>query len=118
MLFAGCGGHSSANRRTADANAQTQTISDRAVPGAPRTPKWLRLRVWGIAAGLGDPDPAKIVVSLNVQQGGRTVHRVWMRGHFTCDVCAWSGGVRARLAGYTFDARTHETVRATLIGGG
>jgi hypothetical protein len=116
-FLAGCGGHSSANRRTADTNTQVRPISDGAVPGAPRTPKWLRLRIWSIASGLGDPHPAKIAVTLNVEQRGRTADRVWMRGHFTCDSCTWSGTMHARLAGYTFDAQTHQTVSVSLSGG-
>jgi hypothetical protein len=74
------------------------------------------LRIWSIASGLGDPHPAKIEVTLNVRQRGRTVDRVWMRGHFTCRNCIRSGDVRARLVGYTFDARTHETLSVSLRG--
>jgi hypothetical protein len=96
---------------------RTLTVSARSIPGAPQAPRWLRVEIWRIAAGLGDPHPEKIAVTLNLKERGRTVDRVWMRGHFVCNTCVWTRTVHPRLVGYTFDARTHDTLSASMNGG-
>jgi hypothetical protein len=70
-------------------------------------PLWLRRKIWRIAAGLGNPHPSTIAVTLNHHERGRVVDRVWMRGQFL------NGCDREQLAGYTFDATTHTTVSAS-----
>lgn len=102
----GCGGQSDAGRRS---SSPRPTVTA-PIPGVPDVPVWLRIRIWRIAAGLGDPRPAKIAVTLNLHERGRVVDRVWMRGQFVCDTCVWSGRTTFHLVGYTFDAATHDTI--------
>jgi hypothetical protein len=98
LTLAGCGRHA-----TASDTIPSLPTSTAPIPGAPGVPLWLRVKIWQIATGLGDPHPEKIAVTLNLHQRGRVVDRVWMRGHFV------PGCKRAQLAGYTFNVKTHIT---------
>src|SRR5689334_15972176 len=87
LAAAGCGRRSGTGRRVATA----LPVSSAPIPGAPNVPLWLRTKIWRIAAGLGDPHPEKIAVTLNHREHGHVVDRVWMRGHFVCSTCVWTG---------------------------
>jgi hypothetical protein len=88
------------------------------VPTAPKAaPDWLINRTCRIARGLGDAHPNQIVIRLDVREHGRIVDRVWMRGSFTFECPGLMiGTCHGALAGYTFDARTRQTVAVSLRG--
>lgn len=91
---------------------------DRAIPGAPNTPRWLRIRIWRAAKGLGDPTPTHIDVQLRVRQGSRLVDQIWMRGNFVCNLCSYPDGAkppRGRLAGLTIVDSTRRSLNFSLI---
>ena len=111
VALTGCGGHSAPPLGAA---AQRPVASAAPIPGAPGVPRWLRVRIWSIASGLGDPRPDKIAVTLHRHEHGRVVDRVWMRGQFICSTCLWTGKIaHLRLVGYTFDAATRNTLSAS-----
>jgi hypothetical protein len=100
LIASACG--TSAAHRTSASGLPARV--DRPIPGAPATPRWLRVRIWRFAAGLGDARPTRIVVKLGVRQNGRLVDRVWMRGTFVCTTCSRPYGAKAprgHLAGFT-----------------
>jgi hypothetical protein len=113
-VSAGCGGHG-----TTPGASAPRLQADRPIPGAPNTPAWLRIRIWRMVAGLGDPTPEKIVVRLGIREDRRTVDRVWARGDFVCDACSRPAGARAphgHVAGFTVNARTHRDLSFSISG--
>ena len=114
-LAAGCGGHGGSQATVSSSSANY----DRPIPGAPATPKWLRVRIWRMVDGLGDPTPQKFVVRLGLREHGRTVDRVDVRGDFVCNNCSRPPGARAprgHIAGFTVNARTHRDLSFSLTG--
>ena len=111
ILASGCG------RSVATHTGRIHALVDRTIPGAPDTPRWLRVRIWRTASGLGDANPSRIVVHRRVRDHGRVVDRVWMRGHFVCDTCSRPPGAKAprgHLAGFTVVDSSHQDLSFSL----
>jgi hypothetical protein len=117
LVAVACGSHATTTTRQ---SGRAVAHVDRPVPGAPNTPRWLRIRIWDVAHGLGDPDPTKVVVRLRLHERGRVVDRVWMRGDFICTDCSYPPGgkpPRGHVAGFTVLDTTQQGLSFSLSHG-
>jgi hypothetical protein len=116
LVVSGCGTSTATRTGTSGLPARV----DQPIPGAPNIPRWLRVRIWRTAAGLGHAKPTRIVVTLRLRQNGRLVDRVWMRGSFTCNICSRPYGAKAphgHLAGFTVIDSTRRSLSFSLSPG-
>lgn len=121
LVATACGGSGATRTSVSGAGAGSAGGQvDRAILGAPNTPRWLRIRIWRAAQGLSDPHPARIVVTLRLHERGRLVDRVWMRGNFICNACTYPYGAKAprgHLADFTVIDSTRRSLSFSLSPG-